>query len=67
MIPFKDKINQIGLQAKQASKILANVSSKQKNKALLAMANHILNDHEKILEANKKDIKEAINKNLSID
>ena len=45
MIPFKDKINQIGLQAKQASKILANVSSKQKNKALLAMANHILNDH----------------------
>ena len=65
MIPFKDKINQIGLQAKQASKILANVSSKQKNKALLAMANHILNDHEKILEANKKDIKEAINKNLS--
>ena len=64
MISFIDKINQIGLQAKEASKILAKVTSKQKNKALLAMANHIFNDQEKILEANKKDIKEAINKNL---
>jgi len=41
MIPFRDKINQIGLQAREASKILAKVSSKQKDKALLAMANHI--------------------------
>ena len=46
MVSFNDKINQIGIQAKEASKILAKVSTKQKNEALLAMANHILKDKE---------------------
>ena len=65
MISFKDKINQVGLQAKEASKILAKISTNQKNEALIAMADHILNDKELILEANKIDIKQAKAKDLS--
>ena len=42
MISFKDKINQVGIHAKEASKILAKIPTKQKNEALLAMADHIL-------------------------
>ena len=65
MISFNDKINQIGIQAKEASKILAKVSTKQKNEALLAMAEHVLRDKGLILEANKKDIDQAKAKGLS--
>ena len=65
MISFNDKINQIGIQAKEASKILAKVSTKQKNEALLAMADHVLKDKGLILEANKKDIDQAKAKGLS--
>jgi glutamate-5-semialdehyde dehydrogenase len=59
MNSFKDKINQVGIMAKEASKSLAKVSTNQKNKALLAMADHILNDKELILDANKIDIEQA--------
>ena len=65
MTSFKNKINQVGLQAKEASKILAKVSTKQKNEAILAMAGHILKDKELILEENKKDLKKAKTKGLS--
>ena len=34
MISFKDKINQVGIHAKEASKILAKIPTKQKNEAL---------------------------------
>jgi len=59
MNSLKDKIKKIGLQAKDASKILAKTSSAQKNKALLAMADHVLKDKELILDANKKDTEQA--------
>ena len=65
MISFKDKINQVGLQAKEASKILSKIPTNQKNEALLAMADHILNDKELILEANKIDMEQANTKGLS--
>jgi glutamate-5-semialdehyde dehydrogenase len=65
MISFKEKINQVGMQAKDASKILAKASSKQKNEALLSMADHILKDKGLILEANKIDIGQAKAKGLS--
>ena len=65
MISLEDKINQVGLQAKEASKILAKITTIQKNKALMAMADHILNDKELILEANKIDIEQAKAKGLS--
>ena len=65
MNSLKDKINKIGLQAKDASKILAKTSSAQKNKALLAMADHVLKDKELILDANKKDTEQAKANGLS--
>ena len=65
MTSYKDKINQVGIQAKEASKSLAKVSTNQKNEALLAMAGHILNDKELILDANKIDIERAKAKGLS--
>ena len=65
MTSYKDKINQVGIQAKEASKSLAKVSTNQKNVALLAMADHILNDKELILDANKIDIERAKAKGLS--
>ena len=65
MISFKEKINQVGMQAKDASKILAKASSKQKNQALLSMADHILKDKGLILEANQIDIGQAKTKGLS--
>ena len=55
MTSFKNKINQVGLQANEQSKILDNVSTKQKNEAILAMAGHSLNDNKLNEAKNKKD------------
>tara|TARA_B100000768_G_scaffold33387_1_gene31945 strand:- start:586 stop:1848 length:1263 start_codon:yes stop_codon:yes gene_type:complete len=62
---LEDKVLQIGVQAKQASKILARTSGTQKNNALLAMAKQIINSEEIILDANAIDIKNAKLKGLS--
>ena len=58
-------IDQIGMNAKEAAKILAKTSSEQKNLALEAMSEHILADKKIILEANKLDIENSKSKNLS--
>ncbi len=58
-------IDQIGINAKEAAKILAKTSAEQKNQALQAMAKHILADKKIILEANKLDIENSKAKNLS--
>ena len=58
-------IDQIGINAKEAAKILAKTSAEQKNQALQAMAKHILADKKIILEANKLDIENSKQKNLS--
>ena len=58
-------IDQIGINAKEAAKILAKTSAEQKNQALRAMAKHILADKKIILEANKLDIENSKTKNLS--
>ena len=47
-----DMINQIGINAKKAARILAKTSSEQKNHAIQAMSKYVL--------ANKKIILEAI-------
>ena len=52
-------IDQIGINAKEAAKILAKTSAEQKNQALQAMAKHILADKKIILEANKLDIENS--------
>ena len=58
-------IEQIGINAKEAAKILAKTSSEQKNYALEAMSEHILADKKIILDANKIDIEYAKSKKLS--
>ena len=58
-------IEKIGINAKEAAKILAKTSSEQKNHALEAMSKHILADKKTILDANKIDIENAESKKLS--
>ena len=60
-----DSIDQIGINAKEAAKVLAKTSAEQKNHALQAMAKHILADKKIILESNKLDIENSKSKNLS--
>ena len=60
-----DMINQIGINAKKAARILAKTSSEQKNHALQAMSKYVLADKKIILEANKLDIENSKLKNLS--
>ena len=58
-------IDQIGINAKEAARILAKTSAEQKNQALQSMSKHILDDKKIILEANKLDIENSKTKNLS--
>ena len=62
---LKDKILKIGKNAKIASKELAKTSSQNKNDSLLAMAKNITNEKKIILEANKEDVNNAKEKNIS--
>lgn len=62
---LKDKILKIGKNAKIASKELAKTTSQTKNDALLAMAKNITNEKKIILEANKEDVDNAKEKNIS--
>lgn len=49
-------LNDIGIKAKEASKVLSVASSDIKNKALAAMAEALKENAEKIIESNKTDI-----------
>ena len=60
-----DNIDQIGINAKKAARILAKTSAEQKNHALKAMSKYVLEDRKIILEANKLDIENSKSKNLS--
>ncbi|NCV46000.1 MAG: glutamate-5-semialdehyde dehydrogenase [Proteobacteria bacterium] len=64
-LKMTDMINQIGINAKKAARILAKTSSEQKNHALQAMSKYVLADKKIILEANKLDIENSKSKNLS--
>ena len=65
MSAIEKLVNQIGIQAKVASKELARISGARKNQALLAMAKHILANEKIIITSNEKDIKSAKQKGLS--
>ena len=65
MSTIEQIVNQIGIQAKVASKELARISGAKKNEALLAMAKHILANKKIIITSNEKDIKNAKQKGLS--
>ena len=61
----KELIGVLGNQAKTASMSLRNVSTEQKNQALLAIAENIDGSRNDILKANQLDIENAQEKNLS--
>ena len=58
-------IRKIAQNAKNASRVLATLSTEEKNKALLAIANGVEKNKSKILSANIIDIKRAKENNLS--
>jgi glutamate-5-semialdehyde dehydrogenase len=60
-----NNIDQVGINAKKAARILAKTSAEQKNHALKAMSKYVLADKKIILEANKLDIENSKSKNLS--
>jgi len=62
---LKDKILKILTEARDASRVLASVSTKNKNKALGAMAQALLKNSRFILLRNAKDIASAKKKGLS--
>ena len=62
---IKDKITKMGSDALTASRALANLTTDQKNKILLAMAEGILSDADKIISANAIDLDDAVNNNLT--
>ena len=54
-----------GAKAKEASYILMNATTTEKNNALLSMADELLKNKDSILKANKKDLEKAIEKGTS--
>ena len=56
---IKKSLEKIGLKSQNASKVLINLSTAQKNKALSSIANEIKKDSKNILNNNKKDINNA--------
>ena len=59
------KLINLGQNAKEASYVLMNSSTTEKNNALLKMAEKLLNSSNEILEANKKDLQNAKDKGTS--
>ena len=55
----KQYMRMVGEQARTASRVIARADTQAKNKALLAMADAILRDQEKLLAANAKDMSAA--------
>jgi len=62
---IKDKITKMGSDALTASRALANLTTDQKNKILLAMADGILSDADQIISANAIDLDNAVNNSLT--
>ncbi|MDP8230985.1 MAG: glutamate-5-semialdehyde dehydrogenase [Candidatus Gorgyraea atricola] len=62
---LKDKILKMLMQAKDASRVLAGISTKNKNRALAAMAQALLKNSRFILLRNAKDVASAKKKGLS--
>lgn len=64
MKEFHPELVVIGQKAKQAARKLAYMSTAEKNKALLAMAEALITHEDEILEANQRDIQGATEKGL---
>ncbi len=62
---IKEKIKQIGQNAKTASRKIGGVNTKVKNDALLKMAEDLISSTDQLIEENSKDLKFAEQKGLS--
>lgn len=60
-----DYINQLGENAKKSKASIANASTKDKNHILEVIATNLLNNTERILESNKKDLESAKDNGIS--
>jgi glutamate-5-semialdehyde dehydrogenase len=65
ILDIKKYVKEKALKAKKASRILANLSTKIKNDALIAMAEEIEKKAEDLIKENRKDIESAEKKGLS--
>ncbi len=61
---IKDYMEQVGLSARAASRIVASASTAAKNAALHAMAEEIRNCREALLAANQRDVEQARSEGL---
>ncbi len=66
MLDLKEQILELGRRARQASRLLAQLDSEQKNHALRAMADEIVAQSQPILAANKKDLASARQNGLAL-
>ncbi len=57
-------LEQLGMKAKEAAKTLMIASTKDKDKALNCIAEALLNNVDRIIEENKKDLENAKNNNM---
>lgn len=61
---LQEEITKIGQNAKNASRLIANASSSQKNEVLATLAQLLTKNTKKILSENKEDIKNAEKNNM---
>ena len=63
---IKESIINLGIKAKKASSLLANVSENKKNLALIELKKNLIIFQKEIIRINQKDIDNASNTNLSL-
>ncbi|MDH5479446.1 MAG: glutamate-5-semialdehyde dehydrogenase [Nitrosomonas sp.] len=61
---IKSYMQSVGLEARAASRLVAKANTATKNQALIAMANALKRDEQKLLAANAKDLENAQEKGL---
>ena len=61
---IKEYMQSIGINARQSARLMAMASSENKNTALLKIAEHILSDKDRLIQANEKDLNAGREKNL---
>ena len=62
---LKENIRNLGIKAKKAANLLANISESKKNKAIEELAKNLNSFQNELIEINHKDIENASNINLS--
>jgi glutamate-5-semialdehyde dehydrogenase len=62
---IKEDIIDIAREAKEAARLVANLSSKVKNEVLISMADELIKERDLILKENKKDLNKAVESGLS--